>query len=65
MDSYYILILILIIIVACQVQQPTVEEEFGVMKRSYRHVKRSVKYGVFVIKNSLGMFKDFMTFRWI
>jgi hypothetical protein len=65
MDSWYISILLLIIIVACQIQQSTVQEEFGVMKRSYRHVKKSVRYGVFVIKNSMGMFKDFMTFNWI
>ena len=65
MDSWYILLLLLIIIVTCHIQQSTVQEEFGVMKRSYKHVRRSVKYGMFLFRNTMGIAKDFMTFRWI
>ena len=62
--NIYIFVFSFIIIVACQVKQENVED-FGVMKRGVKHVKRSFKYGIFVIKNTLGAMKDFVTFNWI
>tara|TARA_A100001388_G_C28597488_1_gene416502 strand:+ start:424 stop:618 length:195 start_codon:yes stop_codon:yes gene_type:complete len=64
MDTIYVLILILIVIVTCQIHQPSVEE-FGVLKRSVKQVKITFRCGGKLIKNSLGMVKDFVTFKWI
>ncbi len=64
MDKLYSIILILVIIVACQVRQENVED-FTVLKKTIKHVKKTFQYGFFVIGNTMGMLKDFITFKWI
>jgi hypothetical protein len=65
MEHHYILLLIIIIIIACQAQKLPINEDFGVMKRTFKNVKISVKCGFKLAKNTFGIMKDFVTFNWI
>ena len=64
MDKLYAIVLILVIIIACQVKQENVEN-FTVLKKTINHVKKTFQYGLFVIANTMGILKDFITFKWI
>tara|TARA_B100001094_G_C17982679_1_gene696021 strand:- start:269 stop:463 length:195 start_codon:yes stop_codon:yes gene_type:complete len=64
MDKLYIIVLVLVIIVACQTKQENVED-FTVLKKTIIHVKKTFQYGFFVISNTMGILKDFITFKWM
>ena len=52
MDKLYAIVLILVIIIACQVKQENVEN-FTVLKKTIKHVKKTFQYGFFVIANTM------------